>query len=279
MVPRVRVLLVFAVAVAAYTAAVVAQRRDAFVLSRDHPAIRYSTGELDNPIVRLNERLAKGEVRLSYDAGNGYLRSLLEALSIPVSSQMLVFSKTSFQADLVTMHNPRAIFFADNVFVGWVRGADVLEIATADRRQGSVFYTLGQKAPGESGAPVCTRAQERLSRVSSLLGDARCARSDDDQHVPAAGRPQCLCQRLLHRARQPARAAVGRMVGDGRHRRSAAPRQHPGDAGGEEFRATSQSEGAAADGGGLLRLERVSRGDERRGGAAHARPRDVRSPI
>ena len=175
MVPRVRVLLVFAVAVAAYTAAVVAQRRDAFVLSRDHPAIRYSTGELDNPIVRLNERLAKGEVRLSYDAANGYLRSLLEALSIPVSSQMLVFSKTSFQADLVTMHNPRAIFFADNVFVGWVRGADVLEIATADRRQGSVFYTLGQKAPGESGAPVV------LERKSDCLA---CHLSWETRGVP-----------------------------------------------------------------------------------------------
>jgi len=154
MVPRVRLSLVSAVAMTAFVAAVaVAQRRDAFVLSRDHPAIRYTAGDLDNPLVRLNERLAKGEVRLTYDAGHGYLTSLLDALSIPVSSQMLVFSKTSFQADLITMHNPRAVFFGDTVFVGWVRGADVLEIATADRRQGSVFYTLTQKAPGESDGP------------------------------------------------------------------------------------------------------------------------------
>jgi len=154
MVPRPRFPLVFAVALAAFVAAVAAQRRDAFVLSRDHPAIRYSTGDLDNPIVRLNQRLAKGEVRLSYDAGHGYLRSLLDALAIPVSSQTLVFSKTSFQADLVTMHNPRALYFGDTVFVGWVRGADVLEIATADRQQGSVFYTLRQKPPADSDAPV-----------------------------------------------------------------------------------------------------------------------------
>ena len=90
-----RVRLVFVVAVAAFAAAVVsAQRRDAFVLSRDHPAIRYTAGDVDNPIVRLNERLAKGELRLSYEADHGYLRSLLEALAIPVSSQALVFSKT-----------------------------------------------------------------------------------------------------------------------------------------------------------------------------------------
>jgi hypothetical protein len=153
--------LVSGAAVLAFAAAVVvsAQRRDAFVLSRDHPAIRYTEGDLDNPIVRLNERLTTGEVRLSYEPEHGYLRSLLDALAIPVSSQSLVFSKTSFQADLVTMHNPRAIFFGDDVFVGWVRGAELLEIATADRRQGAVFYALTQKAPGEPGAPVVLQRQ------------------------------------------------------------------------------------------------------------------------
>jgi hypothetical protein len=150
-----RVSLVFVLAVAAFAAAVAGgQRRDAFVLSRDHPAIRYSAGDLANPVTRLNERLAKGDLRLAYEPGHGYLRSLLDALSIPISSQALVFSKTSFQADLITMHNPRAVFFNDGAFVGWVRGAEVLEIAAADRRQGSVFYTLTQKAPGESDGPV-----------------------------------------------------------------------------------------------------------------------------
>jgi hypothetical protein len=174
---RPRVSLAFVVAMAAFVVAVAVaqQRRDAFVLSRDHPAIRYSTGDLDNPIVRLNERLTKGEVRLTYDAAHGYLTSLLDALAIPVSSQMLVFSKTSFQADLVTMHNPRAIYFGDDVFVGWVRGADVLEIAAADRRQGSVFYTLQQKAPGAPGAPVT------LERKTDCLA---CHLSWDTRGVP-----------------------------------------------------------------------------------------------
>jgi hypothetical protein len=164
-------------AVVAFAAAAVvsAQRRDAFVLSRDHPAIRYSTGEADNPIVRLNARLAKGETRLAYDPDHGYLRSLLDALSIPASSQSLVFSKTSFKADLITMHNPRALFFADSVFVGWVRGADVLEIAAADRRQGSVFYTLTQKAPAPSDPPVV------LERKNDCLA---CHLSWDTRGVP-----------------------------------------------------------------------------------------------
>jgi len=163
--PPLRSAALFAAAAAAFaTSLVAAQRRDAFVLSRDHPAIRYSSGELDNAVERLNQRLAAGEVRLGHDPGNGYLRSLLDALAIPVSSQTLVFSKTSFQADLITMHNPRAVFSNGRVFVGWVRGADVLEIAAADRRQGTIFYTLAQKPRSESDPPpALTRQTECLA--------------------------------------------------------------------------------------------------------------------
>ena len=174
--PSSRSATVLAAAAAVFvTSLVAAQRRDAFVLSRDHPAIRYSSGELDNPVERLNQRLTAGESRLTYDAGNGYLRSLLEALAIPVSSQTLVFSKTSFQAELVTMHNPRALFSNGTVFVGWVRGADVLEIAAADRRQGTIFYTLPQKPRGESDPPLT------LSRQTECLA---CHLSWDTRGVP-----------------------------------------------------------------------------------------------
>jgi hypothetical protein len=75
----------------------------------------------------------------------------------------------------VTIHNPRALFFNDNAFVGWVRGANVLEVAAADRRQGSVFYTLPQKPPGEGDPPVT------LSRQSDCLA---CHLSWDTRGVP-----------------------------------------------------------------------------------------------
>jgi len=139
--------------------AVAAQRRDAFAQSRDHPAIRYTAGALDNAVTRLNDRLAKGEARLTYDANNGYLRSVLDALGIQASSQTLVFSKTSFQADRISMHNPRALFFGDTAYVGWVRGADTLEIAAMDRRQATAFYTIAQKPPGKSDPPVLLERQ------------------------------------------------------------------------------------------------------------------------
>src|SRR5688572_22432202 len=87
-----------------------AQRRDAFVASRDHPAIRYSDGPTANAISALNERLAAGSETLAFDQTNGYLAAVLAALKVPVESQALVFSQTSFQGALLNMHNPRAVF-------------------------------------------------------------------------------------------------------------------------------------------------------------------------
>src|SRR5688500_18768011 len=113
-----------------------AQRRDVFVGSRDHAAIRYSAGETNNAAAALNRRLESGNAKLTFDPANGYLRSLLEALGVPVESQALVFSKTSFQASHINFRNPRAVYFTDIVSVGWVRGGDLLEIAAQDRSQG-----------------------------------------------------------------------------------------------------------------------------------------------
>ena len=115
-----------------------------FRASRDHPAIAYSTGPVSNVVSALNERIQAGEVELQFQGRGGYLDSVLRALDVPVESQITVFSKTSRQASEITTTNPRAIFFADTVAVGWVRDGDALEIATQDLRQGTVFYLLPQ---------------------------------------------------------------------------------------------------------------------------------------
>ena len=120
------------------------QRGGVFRASRDHPAIAYSTGPVSNVVSALNERIQAGEVELQFQGRGGYLDSVLRALDVPVESQITVFSKTSRQASEITTTNPRAIFFADTVAVGWVRDGDALEIATQDLRQGTVFYLLPQ---------------------------------------------------------------------------------------------------------------------------------------
>ncbi|HEY6510159.1 MAG TPA: hypothetical protein VIY56_19185 [Vicinamibacterales bacterium] len=129
----------------AAVALVTAQRRDVFVQPRDIAAIQYSTGQTDHVVTRVNRRLQDGTLRLAFNPDNGYLRSMLEALGLSVTSQMLVFSQTSQQAPLINMHNPRALFLGDEVAVAWVRGAERLEVAVLDPRQGGVFYTLDQK--------------------------------------------------------------------------------------------------------------------------------------
>src|SRR5690606_3022205 len=109
---------------------------DAFGASRDHEAIQYSTAPASNAITALNERLRDGRVSLRFDPISGYLRSILEALDVPVESQVLAYAQTSFQAKHIRRSNPRAIFFNDSVSVAWVRGGDVVELAVQDPRLG-----------------------------------------------------------------------------------------------------------------------------------------------
>ena len=127
------------------------------ILPMDHPAIQYTTGPVHDRADALRQRLAKGEVRLSYTPERGYLASLLRALHVPESSQVLVFSKTSFQAAKIGPRTPRAIYHSDDVVVGFVRGGDVLEIAAVDPQQGVVFYTLDQEP---SAQPAIIRRSE-----------------------------------------------------------------------------------------------------------------------
>jgi len=87
----------------------------------------------------------RGEVKLEFGDQHGYLAAVLKALNVPQESQVLVFSKTSFQAPRIAPRLPRAIYFNDSVSVGWVRGDDVLEFAAVDPRQGVIFYSLDQE--------------------------------------------------------------------------------------------------------------------------------------
>ena len=136
-----------AVLLAASVVAVAQQQRmDAFVESREHPAIAYNTAPVHNAISELNRKLDEGSARLTFDPVSGYLRSVLSALEVPVESQMLVYTQTSLQGQKINMQNPRAVYFGDEVSVAWVRGGLVLEAWAQDPRQGTIFYTLDQQA-------------------------------------------------------------------------------------------------------------------------------------
>jgi hypothetical protein len=113
----------------------------------DHPAIQYRRNPTTDPITQLKRRIDSGALRLAADGQSGYLRSLLQALEIPLSSQILVFSQSSVQGSRINAGNPRALYFNDSVVVGWVRGG-FIEVASQDPEQGTVFYTVGSTIPG-----------------------------------------------------------------------------------------------------------------------------------
>jgi len=116
-----------------------------FVPDLDHPAIQYTTRPLKDRVSELNRRIQTGEVQLKFDGGQGYLRSVLGVLSVPIESQMIVFSKTSIQMLRIDPRNPRSLFFNDSVTVGWVPGGPIVELAAEDPSQGVIFFTLDQK--------------------------------------------------------------------------------------------------------------------------------------
>jgi hypothetical protein len=109
--------------------------------------INYTKAPVDNAVSRLEKRLADGKTTLKHEPGFGYLRSLLRELNVPQSSQMLVFSKTSLQRHRIAPSRPRAVYFADNVYIGFCQRGDVLEVTAIDPTLGAVFYTLDQKSP------------------------------------------------------------------------------------------------------------------------------------
>ncbi len=116
----------------------------------ERPPIQYSTAPTSDVVTALREKIGKGAVALKRDDDHGYLKSLLKELDIPISSQVLVFSRTSLQRSRISPKTPRALYFNDDVTVGFCQRGDVLEISATDPNLGTVFYTVDQN-PAKRG--------------------------------------------------------------------------------------------------------------------------------
>jgi hypothetical protein len=106
----------------------------------ERPPISYSATKPQDVIAHLEERL-KERPEVFHGDDKEVLRQLLALLDIPESSQMLVFSKTSLQRRRIAPTTPRALFFSDDCYVGWVPGG-LIELTAMDPVLGPVFYTL-----------------------------------------------------------------------------------------------------------------------------------------
>lgn len=113
----------------------------------DYPGIPYSGHATHNAFARLQQRIDRGEVKLEYHPTRGYLDALLKALDIDPASQVLVYSKTSLQIDGIVPATPRAVYFNEEAYVGFVQGMPLLELAAMDAELGMVFYTIVNRPP------------------------------------------------------------------------------------------------------------------------------------
>ncbi|MBI3875350.1 MAG: hypothetical protein HY300_05215 [Verrucomicrobia bacterium] len=151
----------------------------------DEDTIAYNRAAAVGPVAQLAQRLESGQTKLKFDEKFGYLPALLAELKVPKSSQMFVFSKTSLQRERISPKTPRAVFFSDDVYVGFIPGAPLLEVSMADPRLGGVFYTLEQT---ESDRPRLARNNQCLechagAKTMGVPGHLMRSFKTDDQGV------------------------------------------------------------------------------------------------
>ncbi|MBS1708406.1 MAG: hypothetical protein JSS65_06740 [Armatimonadetes bacterium] len=101
--------------------------------------------DVADPVARLVQDMKSGKATLDYEPKQGYLKSLLDKLGVPPSSQLLVFSKTSLQSQYISPSNPRAVYFNAENSIGWIPGAPYIEIMSIDPEVGPVFYILANQ--------------------------------------------------------------------------------------------------------------------------------------
>ncbi|HSI14181.1 MAG TPA: hypothetical protein VK961_19185 [Chthoniobacter sp.] len=131
----------------------------------DEPPITYSAQKPNDRVAKLQARIASGEVKLKWDEQFGWLPALLDELKVPKSSQMLVFSQTSLQRKAIHPRNPRALYYGDDIYIGYIPNAPMMEVTAVDPNLGGVFYSIDQV---EEAKPTFTRNQDCIQcHVSS----------------------------------------------------------------------------------------------------------------
>jgi hypothetical protein len=126
-----------------------------------NPLHQYETRAVDDRFSRFLSAWDAGQKPEIDTSGDlAFLRSLLKELDVPVSSQMLVFTATSLQKGLISARNPRALYFNDDTYVGFVpRGR--IEVISLDPELGSIFYIFDRLQPGRR--PQVRRSSECMN--------------------------------------------------------------------------------------------------------------------
>lgn len=166
MIPRLSI-----VALLSLSSALSAAAPEPFKGDVEQPPHSYSQRPLQDRFTKMKDAFEAGRIPLDGSSEKAFLLSLLKVLGVPASSQMLVFSTTSLQLRYITPGNPRALFFNEDLYVGYIPGAR-LEIVSLDPEAGAVFYIFDIPRGGQ---PIRIERSDRC---------ANCHIGDDTGHVP-----------------------------------------------------------------------------------------------
>ena len=133
----------------------------------------YFSKDAKDPTTLLMKRVQRGEVIINEKPGKPLVERFLKELQLHKDTQVLVFSKTSLQRRAVSHSNPRAIYFNESVYLGWMPNGRI-EIASFDPELGPIFYFQRQLGDGKS--PL-------LARTRSCLG---CHAGDATNFLPGS---------------------------------------------------------------------------------------------
>ncbi|MBM3840583.1 MAG: hypothetical protein FJ398_22000 [Verrucomicrobia bacterium] len=130
-----RMLLILPLCWASTSAALELPRYDDFA----QPPHNYWQRTPTDCFTKLKADLESRRIVLDSTSEKAFVASLLKALDIPASSQLLVFSTTSLQLSLISTSRPRALYFSEDLYLGYVQGGRI-EIVSLDPELGGIFY-------------------------------------------------------------------------------------------------------------------------------------------
>lgn len=117
------------------------------VLDFTAPPHNYWQRQPQDVCTQLAAKVESGEVTLDTSSEKTFASSVLDALDVPVSSQLLVYSATSLQSARCNPNSPRALYFNEDAYVAVVLGGRV-EMLGVDPELGGIFYAFSKAQPG-----------------------------------------------------------------------------------------------------------------------------------
>ena len=152
----------------------------------DLPPVKYSDTPAVDRLAQLAEKWSKDPSSLSDRTPLERVRAILAELQVPEASQILVFSKTSKQNNLIHPGNPRALYFSSNCYAGYVPGG-AMEVVVQDPQLGPVFYHIDLGNPAgpirverDTSDCLSCHATGRTENVPGLL--VRSVYPDENGH-------------------------------------------------------------------------------------------------